>query len=108
MSEGSKVPSSQELGKYKKQELVAFLKARCLPSTGNKEHLLKLARLYANRPEVISDPEVTFKDSNLLPSDTVNEWYGVISGGKKTYVPTCPTLKLARIPRVSNKSSAFY
>ena len=93
MSEGSKVPSSQELGKYKKQELVAFLKARCLPSTGNKEHLLKLARLYANRPEVISDPEVTFKDSNLLPSDTVKEWYGVISGGKKAPIPSGFTLE---------------
>ena len=49
---------------------------------------MKLARLYANRPKVINDPEVTFKDSNILPSDAVKEWYGVITGGKKAPIPS--------------------
>ena len=44
-----KIPSKEELGKFKKPELVAFLKARGVPSTGNKEALLKLAVLYADR-----------------------------------------------------------
>ena len=58
MAEGSH--PSEPIEKYKRQELVVFLKARGVPSSRNKELLLKLARLYANRAEVISDPEVTF------------------------------------------------
>ena len=66
-----KIPSKEELGKFKKPELVAFLKARGVPSTGNKEALLKLAVLYADRPEVIGDREVTFKESSSFPSDSL-------------------------------------
>ena len=52
-----------------RHELAAFLKARGVPTTGLKGSLLSLAKLYANRPEVISDPEVTFK------SDTRSIFY---------------------------------
>ena len=86
-----KIPSKEELGKFKKPELVAFLKARGVPSTGNKEALLKLAVLYADRPEVISDPEVTFKESSSLPSDSVNQWKNVLT--EKAAIPSGFTLE---------------
>ena len=78
MSQEQKIPSNEELQKYKKQALVAFLKSRGLPSTGNRDKLLNLAKLYASRPEIISDPEITFKPDNSLPHDSVTTWKNVL------------------------------
>ena len=43
----SKIPPMDELEHFKKPELQAFLKARGVGSTGNKDVLLKMAKLYA-------------------------------------------------------------
>ena len=43
----SKITSSYELEHFKKPDLQAFLKARGVGSTGNKDVLLKMAKLYA-------------------------------------------------------------
>ena len=61
----SKIPSNDELEGFKKHELQAFLKERGVGQTGNKDKgvLLSLAKLYANIPVVISDPEVSLKDT---------------------------------------------
>ena len=72
----SKILSNDELEGFKKHELQAFLKERGVGQTGNKDKgvLLSLAKLYANIPVVISDPEVSFKDSSSLPFDSVIVW----------------------------------
>ena len=67
-----RMPSNNELGDFTKPQLVAFLKSRGVPHTGNKAHLVSLAKLYANRPEVISDPEVTFKPEQSLRGKSVS------------------------------------
>ena len=71
----SRVPSNDELQKYTRHELISFLKSRGVGHTGgNRQQLVSLAKLYASRPEVISDPEVTFKSDNSLPNDSVTKW----------------------------------
>ena len=64
MAEGSH--PSKPLEKYKKQESVAFLKARGVPSSGNKEHLLRLAKLYANFALVVGS-EFTVLTLEIFP-----------------------------------------
>ena len=86
-----RIPSNNELGDFTKPQLVAFLKSRGVPHTGNKVHLVSLAKLYANRPEVISDPEVTFKPDNSLPNDSVAVWKNVIT--EKPVIPAGFTLE---------------
>ena len=87
----SRIPSNDELKDLTKPQLVAFLKSRGVPHTGNKVHLVSLAKLYANRPEVISDPEVTFKPDNSLPNDSVAVWKNVIT--EKPVIPAGFTLE---------------
>ena len=55
----SRIPSCDELKTFNKHELQSFLKARAVGQTGNKDTLLNLAQLYANRPVINSGPEVT-------------------------------------------------
>ena len=51
MAEGSH--PSKPLEKYKRQELVAFLKARGVPSSGKKELLLEVAWKYLDASWVL-------------------------------------------------------
>ena len=39
---------------------------------------MSLAKLYVNRPEIISDPEITFKPDNSLPNDSVIKWENAV------------------------------
>ena len=72
----SKIPSSDELEHFKKPELQAFLKARGVGSTGNKDVLLKMAKLYANRPVVT----VPSDNTSSQPDDSVIVWQNAATG----------------------------
>ena len=86
----SKIYSGKDLGQFKKRELVAFLKARGVPTTGNLKQLLSLAKVYADRPEVISDPEISFKSDTTLPKDSVAVWHDTAT--EKPKIPSGFTL----------------
>ena len=77
-SSSSKMPSNEELEKFTKIELIAFLKNRGVGDTGNRKQLVSLAKLYVNRPEIISDPEITFKPDSSLPNDSVIKWENAV------------------------------
>ena len=66
----SKIPSSDELEHFKKPELKAFLKALGVGSTGNKDVLLKMAKIYANHPVVT----VPSDNTSSQPNDSVLVW----------------------------------
>ena len=70
----------------KKADLKAFLKARGVGETGDRKTLLNLARLYVNRPVVISGtdlaiaPEQTFLLSHLpIATATANAFAAAIA-----------------------------
>ena len=72
-SQNLSLPSNDELEHLRKTDL-AYLKARGVGQTGNRDQLLNLAKLYAARPVV----EVT-PDQNPLPVDPNILWKNAAS-----------------------------
>ena len=72
----SKIPPIDELEHFKKPELQAFLKARGVGSTGNKDVLLKMAKLYANCLVVT----VPSDNTSSQPDDSVIVWQNAATG----------------------------
>ena len=64
-----RIPSNDELENFNILELKEFLKARGVGQTGNKDTLLKVAKLYANRP-VIAVPSDQIDSVNVSCSRT--------------------------------------
>ena len=73
-SQNLSLPSNDELEHFRKTDLQAYLKARGVGQTGNRDQLLNLAKLYAARPVV----EVT-PDQNPLPVDPNILWKNAAS-----------------------------
>ena len=100
----SRIPSCDELKTFNKHELQSFLKARAVGQTGNKDTLLNLAQLYANRPVINSGPEVTVAVD--LPNDYVTTWQNVDT--EKVSIPTGFTLeKIVTFLSVISSSLSF-
>ena len=66
----SSVPSNDELEHFNKCQLLSFLKSRGVKQTGNKDVLLKVAKLVANRPVIT----VTSDHTTSLTINSVLEW----------------------------------
>ena len=66
----SSVPSNDELEHFNKCQLLSFLKSRGVKQTGNKDVLLKVAKLVANRPVIT----VTSDHTTSSTINSVLEW----------------------------------
>ena len=67
----SKNPSSDELNKYKKEELMQFLKSRGVKQSGTRKVLLSVAKLVAKRPVLT----VSSVQTPSAPNDQVVVWH---------------------------------
>ena len=69
-NQATSVPSNDELEHFNKSQLLSFLKSRGVKQSGNKDILLKVAKLVANRPVItVSSDNITSSSS-----DSVLEW----------------------------------
>lgn len=76
----AKIPS-------KKADLKAFLKARGVGQTGDRKTLQNLARLYVNRPVVISGTDLAIApEQTSLPNDSVMVWQNAAT--EKPQIPS--------------------
>ena len=69
-NQATSVPSNEKLDHFNKSQLLSFLKSRGVKQSGNKDILLKVAKLVANRPVItVSSDNITSSSS-----DSVSEW----------------------------------